>query len=315
MVFWPEELTMDAQTVIESYVRDVTQQLRRKDRADVALELRALLTEELAARASGALATEAMAIELLRGFGAPSEVAARYRPATPLLDAADTRPFIIAAILGAMVITAGVAIAPSAAAHPHQGTDAATGAFLGWLGFLVVVFATRSWARRHWPSLTAWKPRDPNQASRFGSVALVAVIVLGIVCYGSPTWVAAQFTGRPIPHWMENVAYTPDFQATRLPWLLALWVGQGVLMGWVAIEGRWSTLTRRIEAGSNLAVALALIWFLAAGPMFQTAATDHTAKAWLGPIAIFMLLYAGWRIAMMRPPAPPIQPGASSLAT
>ena len=100
---------MDAQTVIESYVRDVTQQLRRKDRSDVALELRALLTEELAARAAGAPADEAMAIELVRSFGAPSEVAARYRPATPLLDAADTRPFIIAAILGALplVIASG----------------------------------------------------------------------------------------------------------------------------------------------------------------------------------------------------------------
>lgn len=305
---------MDAQTVIESYVRDVTQQLRRKDRADVALELRALLTEELAARAGGAPADEAMAIDLLRSFGAPSEVAARYRPATPLLDAADTRPFIIAAILGAAVITTGVTIAPSAAAHTHQATDAATGAFLGWLGFLVLVFAARSWARRHWPSVTAWKPRDPNAASRFGSVALVAVIVLGIVCYGWPTWVAAQFTGGPIPHWMANLAYAPDFQATRLPWLLALWVGQGVLMAWVTFEGRWRVLTRRIEAGLALAVSLALIWFLAAGPMFQTTATDHTAKTWLAPIAIFMLLYAGWKIAMMRPPAPPIQRGASTLA-
>ena len=306
---------MDAQTVIESYVRDVTQQLRRKDRADVALELRALLTEELAARAAGAPADEAMAIERVRSFGAPGEVAARYRPATPLLDAADTRPFLIAAALGALVITTGVTIAPSAAAHPHQATDAATGAFLGWLGFLVLVFATRSWARRHWPALVAWKPRDPNRASRFGSVALIGVIVLGVVCYGSPTWVAAQITGGSIPHWMANVAYTADFQATRLPWLLALWVGQGVLMAWIAYEGRWRPVTRRLEAGLNLAVALALIWFLADGPVFQTAATDHTAKAWLAPIALLMLLFAGWQISMLTRAPPTIQPGASSLAT
>jgi hypothetical protein len=305
---------MDARTVIESYVRDVTQRLRRKDRADVALELRALLTEELAARTGGAPADEAMAIELVRGFGAPGEVAARYRPATPLLDAADTRPFLMAAIAGAVVIVTGVAVAPPAAAHPPQATDVTTGAFLGWLGFLVVVFAARSWARRHWPSVTAWRPRDPNKASRVGSVALVAVIVLGLVCYGSPTWVAAQFTGGPVPGWMARVAYAPDFQATRLPWLLALWVGQGALIGWVAFEGRWRVLTRSIEAGLALAVSLALIWFLAAGPMFETAATDHTAKTWLAPIAIFMLLYAGWKIGLMRPPAPPIQPGASTLA-
>ena len=307
---------MDAQTVIDSYVRDVTQLLRRRDRADVGLELRALLTEELAARAACAPADEAMAIELLRGFGAPSEVAARYRPATPLLDAADTRPFLMVAILGALVIVVGVLLAPAAVAHPHQATNAAIGAILGWLGFLVVIFAARSWARRHWPSLVAWRPRDPNKASRTRSVALVAVIVLGVVCYGSPTWVAAQFTGGPVPAWMASVAYAPDFQATRLPWLLALWVGQGVLMAWVAFEGRWGPITRRVEAGLALAVSLALIWFLAAGSMFQATATDHTAKAWLAPIAIVMLLYAGWKITMLtRPPAPPIQPGASNLAT
>lgn len=111
---------MDARTVIESYVHDVTQLLRRKDRADVALELRALLTEELAARTGGAPADEAMAIELVRSFGAPSEVAARYRPATPLLDAADTRPFLMAALIGALVIMTGVAVAPSAVAHPPR---------------------------------------------------------------------------------------------------------------------------------------------------------------------------------------------------
>lgn len=307
---------MDAQTVIESYVRDVTRRLRAKDRADVAMELRALLSEELAARAGGGPASEAMAIALVRGFGSPGEVANRYRPATPLLDAADTRPFVMVAVLGALVIMVGVSTAPAAAAHPREATNAATGAILGWLGFLVVVFAGRSWARRHWPALTAWRPRDPDKASRVGSLALVGIIALGLVCYGAPTWVAAQITGGTVPAWMARLAYAPDFQTTRLPWLFALWIAQALLMAWVAVDGRWRALTRRIEVGLNLGVALALIWFWAAGPMFQAAAVDHTAKTWLAPVAMLMLLYAGWKIAMLvRPPAAaPMQPGASSLA-
>ena len=307
---------MDAQTVIESYVRDVTGRLRAKDRADVAMELRALLSEELAARAGGGPASEAIAVELVRGFGSPGEVANRYRPATPLLDAADTRPFIMAAILGALVIMVGVLTAPSATAHPHEATNAAAGAILGWLGFLVVIFAGRSWARRHWPALTAWRPRDPEKVSRLGSIALVAVIALGLACYGAPTWVAAQFTGGPVPAWLARLAYAPDFQATRLPWLLALWVAQGLMMAWVAFAGRWRALTRRIEAGLAMAVALALVWFWVGGPMFQAGEVDHTAKIWLAPVALLMLLYAVWKIAtLVRPPAaPPMQPGASSLA-
>jgi hypothetical protein len=314
MACWREEQMMDAQTVIESYVRDVTRRLPRKDRTDVALELRALLSEELAARAAGGAADEAMAVALVRGFGAPGEVAGRYRPARPLLDPADTRPFTIAAAAGAVVIIAGVLVAPAAATHPHQAANAATGAILAWLGFLVVVFAARNWAQRHWPSLTAWRPRDPESVSRAASLALVAVIALGIVCYGAPTWVAAQFTGGPVPAWMSTVAYAPDFQAARLPWLLALWGLQAGLIAWVAVEGRWRAPTRRIEAGLLLGVSLTLVWFLAAGPMFQTVTVDHTAKAWLAPIAFLMLAYTVWKITKLRPPSTPIQPGASNLA-
>lgn len=303
---------MDARTVIESYVRDVTRRLPRQTQADVALELRALLTEELAARAAGGPASEAMAIELVRSFGAPGEVAARYRPAAPLIDAADTRPFLTWAIVGALVLAA---LAPLT--HPTGAKDAATTAILAWLGLLLLVFATRAWARRNWPALVAWRPRDPDKVSRAGSLALVAVIALGAVCYGAPAWVAAQFTGGPVPAWMARVAYAPDFQAARLPWLLLLWGGQALLLAWLAFAGRWRPLTRRIDAGLGLAVSATLIWFLAAGPIFQTAAIDRTAKAWLALIAIGLLADAVLKVGkLMRPPSPPIQPSASTpLAT
>jgi hypothetical protein len=301
---------MNAQTVIESYVRDVTRRLPGRTQADVALELRALLTEELAARAAGGAADEAMALELVRSFGAPGEVAARYRPAAPLLAEADTRPFLTWAIAGALVLAT---LAPIT--HPADAKDAATTAILAWLGLLFIVFASWNWARRHWPSLTAWRLRDPDKVSRAASLALVAVIGLGVVCYGAPAWVAAQFTGGPLPTWMARVAYAPDFQATRLPWLLALWVGQALLLTWVAVEGRWRMPTRRIEAALALGVSLALVWFLAGGPIFQTAAIDRTAKAWLALITIGVLADAVWKTSkLLRPPAPPMQPGPSTLA-
>jgi hypothetical protein len=301
---------MDAQTVIESYVRDVTRRLPRKDRADVALELRALLTEELGARAAGAPASEGMAIELVRGFGAPGEVAARYRPAPLLLEAADTRPFLTWAIVGALVLAA---LAPIT--HPAGAKDAATVAILAWVGLLLLCFATRNWAQRRWPSLAAWKPKDPDQVSRAATAALVAVIGLGLVCYAAPTWVAALFTGGPVPAWMAHVAYAPDFQAIRLPWLLALWVGQALLLAWVGVAGRWRTPTRRIDAALSLGVSLALVWFLAAGPIFQAADVDHAAKTFLALITVAVLADAVWKTSrLVRPPAPTIHPGASSLA-
>ena len=299
---------MDAQTVIESYVRDVTQRLRRQDRVDVALELRALLAEELAARAGGGLATETMAIELVRGFGAPGEVAARYRPVSPLLEASDTRPFLTWAIGGALVLGA---LAPIT--HPVGAKDAVTDAILAWLGLLLIVFATRNSVRRRWPSLALWRPRDPDQVSRAATLALVAVIGLGLVCYGAPQAVFSMFLpGVRLP---PNLVYAPAFAATRLPWLLAIWVGQAVLLAWVAVRGRWQRATRQAEAATQLAVALVLIWFYVDGPLLQVPAADRLARPWVALIALGLLADVAWKVGkLMRRPATPIRPGTSSLA-
>lgn len=73
---------MDPNAIIDSYVADVVRYLPRRQRADVALELRSLLDDELASRAAdaGRPADPALVMELLTTFGAPRDVADRYRP-------------------------------------------------------------------------------------------------------------------------------------------------------------------------------------------------------------------------------------------
>lgn len=82
---------MNANDVIESYVADVAAKLPRKQRNDVAFELRSLLAEELQgkAEAAGSAADAAMATELVNAFGRPAEVAARYQPTLTVIDPAD----------------------------------------------------------------------------------------------------------------------------------------------------------------------------------------------------------------------------------
>ena len=299
---------MDPNTVIESYVRDVTQRLPGRDRADVAMELRTLLAEELAARSAAEArpADEAMTIALLRGFGSPAQAAMRYRPTPPLLDPADTRPFVLSGVIGALVLAA---IAPLGA--PHAPKDAVTTAILAWLGLLVLIFATRNWVYRQWPSLAAWKPRDPDRVSRTANAALVAVIALGIACYGAPHAVFALFTSARLPPSLE---FAPQFHAQRLPWLFALWVASAVLYGWVAVQGRWRSATRKIEASLALASALVVVWYLADGPIFQTVVVDHTAKAWLAVIAVVMLADAVVKITRLARRTAPRPPNMSTLA-
>ena len=66
---------MSANDVIESYVRDVARLLPNKRRDDVALELRALLQEELAgkAEAAGRAPDRAMAMALPRSDPAKAD--------------------------------------------------------------------------------------------------------------------------------------------------------------------------------------------------------------------------------------------------
>ena len=66
---------MNANDLIESYVTDVAVQLPRKQRNDVAFELRALINEELQARAeaAGRGVDAAMATEFLQAFGRPED--------------------------------------------------------------------------------------------------------------------------------------------------------------------------------------------------------------------------------------------------
>jgi hypothetical protein len=292
---------MQPQTLIESYVADVTRRLPQSLRADVALELGALLGEELAARAetAGRSADEAMALDLLQTFGRPADVAQRYRPSPAILDPADTRDFLIAAFAGA---TALLALGKVTLQNPPR--DWPTIVVLSWLGFLVLVFGSLNWARRNSPAFARWRPRDPDRANRVGSLALVTIIVVGVICYGAPAWLFATITGGlRLP---PSLAYAEDFQRLRLPWLLALWSAQAVFFLWLAFEGRWRELTRRIDAGFQVATGGVLVWFVIAGPMLQNGQIDRAGRTGLVIAAAVVLIDAAAKVRRLigrsRPP-------------
>jgi hypothetical protein len=292
---------MQAQTLIESYVADVTRRLPRRVRADVGLELGALLGEELAARsaAAGRAADEAMALDLLRTFGRPADVAQRYGPSPAILDPADTRDFMIAAVIGAVGL---LALGQVTLQNPPR--DWPTIVVLSWLGFLVLAFGTLNWARRRWPTLGRWQPRDPDRASRVGSLALVVIIIAGVVCYGAPDWLFARFTGGG--HLPGSLAYADDFRRVRLPWLLALWSGQAAFFVWLAVEGRWRPLSRQIEAAFQVATGAVLVWFLVAGPLMRTPDVDRALKTGLLIAAAVVIIDAALKVRRLiggrRPP-------------
>jgi hypothetical protein len=287
---------MHADEVIEMYIDDTVRLLPRRQRGDVAAELRALLNEELNARAreSGRPPDEALALSLVRGFGLPNEVAARYQPAWTIIDPADSRSFMRAAIIGAGALLLLSALRRQLPPMPGTAGDLVTLLILAWLGLLVVAFGVKSCIRRRWPSTALWKPRDRDLTNRVGTAILVPIAMPFVILYGAPTWVFDRISGgRFDTSW---AAYTADFQRLRLPWFIGCVVGLLALRSFVAIRGRWRRLTRRINIGLNMALAGLILSFAVDGNIFQSGAVDQIARGVLALVAVIYVPSVGVQV-------------------
>lgn len=305
---------MNANDVIESYVTDVAERLPRKQRNDVAFELRELLNEGLQGRAeeAGRAADEAMATEYLREFGRPADVAARYRPALTVIDPADGPAFVRAAVIGLGVIWGlGLWI------HLRQPGDFLTALgqwwvstvipSLWWPGVLVAGFGLSSWARRRWPHTAEWKPRaaDRVPGTRAGLALGIVGILCGILALVDPRWVLdVLFGGRAAPAAYDALTYTETFRHRQAPWLLVLMALNVPLFITVLVSGRRSATMRRIETGLGLVTSAVLVWTVLDGPVFMAPAGDRAVKFFLVLIIVFTLISLGIKLRRSVRPAP-----------
>jgi hypothetical protein len=284
---------MHATEVIETYIDDTVRFLPRRQRDDVATELRSLLNEELHARAqeSGRPPDESLALSLVRGFGRPNEVAARYQPVWTIIDPADSKSFARAALIGAgslLVLSALTRLPPSLSGIADNPVKIG---ILAWFGVLVVAFGAKNWIRWHWPAPAAWKPRDRDRVSRVGTAVVVPIATVFVVLYGAPTWVLDQISGgRFDTSW---AAYTADFQRLRLPCFIGLMVGLLALLSYVAIQGRWRRHTRCINIGLNMALASLILSFAVYGNIFQSSLVDQIARNVLALVAVIYVPSVG----------------------
>ena len=276
---------MHATEVIEIYINDTVRLLPRRQRDDVATELRSLLNEELHAQAqeSGRSPDESLALSLVRGYGAPNEVAARYQPAWTIIDPADSTSFMRAAIIGAVALIVLSALSRRQASLLGTAEGLVEIGVLAWIGLLVVAFGARNWIRRRWPAMALWKPRDRDQANRVGTGVVVPIALFFVVLYGAPTWVLDHVSrGRFDTSW---ATYTEDFQRSGIPWLIGLMVGLLGLLSFVAIQGRWSRRTRCINIGFNLALVGLILPLAVNGAIFQSSVVDQIARTVLTLVA------------------------------
>lgn len=308
---------MNANDLIESYVTEVAEALPRKQRNDVAFELRALLREELEGKAeeAGRLADATMALELLQAFGRPADVAARYRPTLTIIDPADGQTFLRATVIGLVVIwSIGLLVCLQQPIDSGGDLLGVLGQWwvstvlssLWWPGVLVVSFGLAARARRRRPQSSVWKPpaSEPSQGSRAAMALGLVGIACGLFVLLDPRWVLdAFFGGRAAPAAYEALTYTETFRQRQGLCLLVLLLLNIPMILTVMVKGRSAGL-RRLELGLNLTLCAVLVWTMLDGPVFVASGGDRAVKSCLSLIVAYILINIGLRARRSVRPAP-----------
>lgn len=299
------------ESLIEAYVLDITRRLPRRSRNDVAFELRALLTESLRDRAAdaGRQPDETMALAIVRDFGRPDDVAARYHPpGDPIIPPSHTNGFAWATAIGVVLQWAGsLPLALSGQLFPDAPESGRIGAWwvsyaLGafwWPGFLVSMMLVAAWVRRTWPAKTTdWAPAatiDADRINRTTHLLGLGLALTGIAIWVLVAWASVNFDTP----FTRALAFAPDFLATRAPLVLLLWAAGISLLVVLIVEGRWRDLTRRVDMAIKIAAASLLGWFVFGGRIFVSEPADQTTKGILLLVALIVVAQLAvhvWRL-------------------
>ncbi|SDZ55797.1 hypothetical protein [Herbiconiux ginsengi] len=301
---------MDPNAIINSYVADVVRFLPRRQRADVAQELRSLLDDELSGRAAdaGRPADAPLAMELLTTFGSPRDVADRYRAAGfTIIRPADAPKFTWLALGGIALIWAVTLPATLLGVIPVTGWDYGAdtwwgrltvwwlGAGLGalwWPGVMITYTLIGALVTRRQQSIPEpWAPAPPRTidrdlVNRPATIAGLTAGLLGATVVIALPWLASWAPGLP-PAVFTALELDPVFLRWRAPWVLPVWVASFALLILVLARGRWSVTTLRTRAAADVAMAALLLWWSLAGPVFISPAADTTARFLLVLLAAY----------------------------
>ncbi|MGO4552362.1 hypothetical protein AB4059_14835 [Lysobacter sp. 2RAF19] len=293
---------MNPNEVIESYVADVIRRVPLKERNDIGFELRALLTEMLDERAQseGRPADDAMVLAMLRAFGLPADIAARYRaPGFVILPAERTRSFAWLS-LGGIALQWALTL-PRVAEGASIGTWWLTwglGAFW-WPGFMSMMALFGAWIRQWRTTPPAWTPReiDRDRVHRGAFAFGLTWFAIGVALMLALPWISAQLP-EPFP---RIFAFDPDFLRTRAWAVVALWLVSFALLVSVLAKGRWTPAARRMELIGSIAWLVVLGWLIASGHIFQLQATTEGARFGLGIVFLIVLVDVGTKVYRLRP--------------
>jgi len=270
--------------LLDRYVQEVGRRLPKVQRADVQAELHSLLMDALQDRTEGREegAGEEDQVAVLKEFGPPSEVAARYAPPHRYLigpGVFNIYLIVAAATAGALTVAYLVLIALTAWREPWAAVGPAVGellssyvsALLAGFGSVTLTFAllervvpVSAWVEA---SDKAWNPRSlpqiqaADRVERAGLIVASVFLVIALIVFNLfPNWIGGSFvrsaSDGPL-RWQAGPLLAPVFFSAYLPWLNVLWIAQLALNVVLLRQGRWQLLTRVVDlvlsfGGANL---------------------------------------------------------------
>ncbi len=298
---------MDTDALIISYTDDVARRLPRKLRNEVGLELRALLSDQVNAAAAEArrAADSDLTLRVLKSFGRPEEVAARYHPAREFNVIEPAHAPVFAKLAAFCVLVQWALTLPrvfdSSLTFGAWRLGWGAGA-LWWVGLLTVWFAVAGWIQRRspidphsfvrpWTHYLVWVPaRDwlpGHDVSLYaGARVSVPLCALLTVFFISPASFLDLLPGSADTSWAR---YDAAFQRWLLTPLIVLMAARLALFTLAAVDERSRARTEAIRFGLWIAFVGLLAWSALRWDIFASVFTDALFKAWLW---IFLLVNA-----------------------
>jgi hypothetical protein len=266
--------------LIDKYIAEVGKQLPRKNRTDIEAEIRSTLEDMLEERSQGKDPADAATVsEILKEYGAPREVAAKYKTHQFLIGPRLFPVFekvvkvVLAVVFGASLIGLATSLAQTGLTGPEFA--AAIGKWIGGLfasliaafGNIVIIFAIIERTKaadefekesKEWDPKDLEREQDPDEVDKADHVATIIFSTLALVVFNLyPDLLSIRYLSDGT--WISMPILTPIF-FSFLPWINLMAVLQIIFSSFMLGQKYWQPWVRILDIALHIAgMALAVI--------------------------------------------------------